>query len=157
MATVAPSFRDPAGFCFSHDKRIFRFVAADALPEFENFLQTNCAKKFLAQKKLISSRRLDENEAAQLRQSPELKNIFAVEKSGAIFEHEKISFPAYAHEWPREMLWAAGKLTLEIAQAALADGFCLKDATPNNILFRGSEPIFVDVLSFERRDRKSVV
>jgi SAM-dependent methyltransferase len=50
------------------------------------------------------------------------------------------------------MLWAAGKLTLELAQAALADGFCPKDATPRNILFRGSVPVFVDSLSFEPRD-----
>jgi hypothetical protein len=28
----------------------------------------------------------------------------------------------------------------------------LKDATPLNVLFRGPEPIFIDVLSFERRD-----
>jgi SAM-dependent methyltransferase len=50
------------------------------------------------------------------------------------------------------MLWAAGRLTLELAQTALADGFGLKDATPHNILFRGSEPVFVDALSFECRN-----
>ncbi len=50
------------------------------------------------------------------------------------------------------MLHAAGKLTIELAQAALDEGFGLKDATPYNILFRGSKPVFVDVLSFERRD-----
>jgi SAM-dependent methyltransferase len=50
------------------------------------------------------------------------------------------------------MLWEAGRLTLELARTALADGFGLKDATPHNILFRGSEPVFVDALSFERRN-----
>jgi len=152
MASPAPSFRDPAGFCFSFHQRICRFVAADALPDFEKFLQAEFAKKFSAAKKLISSRKLAENEIAALRESPELKTIFTGQKAGAIFEHEKIPFQNFPHEWPSEMLWAAGKLTLEIAQAALAEGWCLKDATPANILFRGSEPVFVDALSFERRN-----
>jgi SAM-dependent methyltransferase len=148
----APSFRDPAGCCVVFNRRVLRFVAADAQPGFEKFLQAGFAKKFTAEGKLISSRRLDENEAAELRAVPELKSIFAAQKIGAIFEHEKISFPSYPHEWPPEMLWAAGKLTLELAQAALADGFCLKDATPNNVLFRGGAPVFIDALSFEQRD-----
>jgi SAM-dependent methyltransferase len=75
-----------------------------------------------------------------------------VQPAGAVIEHERIPFPSYPHEWPPEMLWAAGRLTLELAQAALADGFGLKDATPHNILFRGSEPVFIDALSFERRN-----
>jgi len=49
------------------------------------------------------------------------------------------------------MLAQAGFLTLDIAETILNDGFGLKDATPFNILFRWSKPIFVDFLSFERR------
>jgi 2-polyprenyl-3-methyl-5-hydroxy-6-metoxy-1,4-benzoquinol methylase len=49
------------------------------------------------------------------------------------------------------MLHAAGMLTLDLAQALLADGLGLKDGTPYNILFRGPSPVFIDVLSFERR------
>src|SRR5262249_11731449 len=79
-------------------------------------------------------------------------SVFAAQNVGAIFEHERIPFPSYPHEWPPEMLWAAGKLTLEIAQAASAEGFGLKDATPSNILFHGGEPVFADALSFERRN-----
>src|SRR4029077_13243294 len=41
--------------------------------------------------------------------------------------------------------------TLDLAQALLADGLGLKDGTPYNILFRGPAPVFIDVLSFERR------
>ncbi len=50
------------------------------------------------------------------------------------------------------MLHAAARLTLDLAEAALQEGFGLKDATPYNVLFRGACPVFVDVLSFERRD-----
>jgi SAM-dependent methyltransferase len=152
MLPLAPSFRDPAGGCCSFKGRVLRWVAADAVPEFEQFLQTNCARQFIARKKFVSTRWLDESETAALRESPELKSLFAPRDSGALYEHERIAFPSYPHEWPPEMLWAAGRLTLELARAARADGFGLKDATPHNILFRGSEPAFIDALSFERRN-----
>src|SRR5581483_1350348 len=101
--------------------------------------------------------RLGEKEVALLRESPELKSIFVAQPVGAVFEHEKIPFQSYPHEWPAEMLWTAASLTLEIAEAAFKEGFCLKDATPNNILFRGSQPVFVDALSFERRNERDPI
>jgi SAM-dependent methyltransferase len=152
MPPPAPSFRDPAGECCSFNGRVLRFVVADALSEFEKFLQTNGAREFIARRKFVSTRRLNENETAALRASPELQPMFSAQPAGAVFEHERIPFPGYPHEWPPEMLWDAGRLTLELARTALADGFGLKDATPHNILFRGSEPVFVDALSFERRN-----
>jgi SAM-dependent methyltransferase len=152
MPAPAPSFRDPAGCCCSFHGRVLRFVAAEAVPEFEKFLQTKGARQFIGQKKFVSTRRLNENETAALRAAPELQPVFNAQPGGAVFEHERIPFPSYPHEWPPEMLWAAGRLTLELAQAALADGFGLKDATPRNVLFRGSEPVFIDALSFESRN-----
>lgn len=134
---------------FNH--RVLRFVAAGALAEFEDFLQTAAANKFNAERKLVSSRRLTENETAELRAAPELKTVFAALNVSAVFEHGRVPFVSYPHEWSPEMLWEAGKLTLDLARAALADGFGMKDATPHNILFRGHEPVFVDMLSFERR------
>src|SRR5204862_7399442 len=56
------------------------------------------------------------------------------------------------YEWTPEMLHAAGLLTLDLARELLADGLGLKDATPYNVLFHGPEPVFIDVLSFERRE-----
>jgi SAM-dependent methyltransferase len=152
MPAPAPSFRDPAGCCCSFNGRVLRFVAAGAVSEFEKFLQTNCARQFIARKKFVSTRRLNENETAALREAPELQPVFNAQPLGAVFEHERITFASYPHEWPPEMLWDAGRLTLELAQAALADGFGLKDATPRNVLFRGSEPVFIDALSFELRN-----
>jgi hypothetical protein len=55
------------------------------------------------------------------------------------------------------MLHAAGVLTLELAQQALDEDFGLKDATPYNVLFRGGQPVFVDVLSFERRHSRDQI
>jgi SAM-dependent methyltransferase len=50
------------------------------------------------------------------------------------------------------MLYQAAVLTLDLALALLPEGLGLKDATPYNVLFRGPHPVFVDVLSLERRD-----
>jgi 2-polyprenyl-3-methyl-5-hydroxy-6-metoxy-1,4-benzoquinol methylase len=50
------------------------------------------------------------------------------------------------------MLHAAAGLTLDLARESLTEGFGLKDATPYNVLFRGAQPVFVDLLSFERRE-----
>jgi SAM-dependent methyltransferase len=152
MLQSVPSFRDPAGFCFFFKQRVLRFVAGNALSEFEKFLQSNCAQQFITGKKFVSTRRLTEAEIAALRGAPELKPFFDAQSVSAVFEHERIPFPAYPHEWPPEMLWEAARLTLELARAALADGFGMKDATPGNILFRGGEPVFVDALSFEQRN-----
>ncbi len=152
MLQPAPSFRDPAGCCRFFNGRVLRFVAADALPEFETFLQSGCARQFIAWRKFVCTRRLNEAEVAALRVAPELEPIFNARPVGAVFEHERIPFPSYPHEWPPEMLWAASRLTIDLARAALADGFGLKDATPYNILFRGHAPVFIDALSFERRN-----
>lgn len=65
--------------------------------------------------------------------------------------HPRIPFPSYAHEWSASMLHAAAVLTVELASTALDAGFELKDASPFNILFDGSMPVFVDAASFERR------
>jgi hypothetical protein len=70
----------------------------------------------------------------------------------ALLEHERIFFPTYPWEWTPGQWVQAASLTLDLCEEALDEGLILKDATPLNILFSGSRPIFVDVLSFERRD-----
>jgi hypothetical protein len=78
-------------------------------------------------------------------------------KSGqaALLEHERIVFPSYPWEWTPGQWVQAASLTLDLCEEALDDGLILKDATPLNILFSGPRPVFVDVLSFERRDPHS--
>ena len=59
-------------------------------------------------------------------------------------------FSRYPWEWAPGMWLAAAELTLTIVQRPGSDGWLLKDATPLNVLFQGTEPIFVDVLSIEK-------
>jgi SAM-dependent methyltransferase len=81
-----------------------------------------------------------------------LRDYGSTEDVAAVMEQEKIWFPSYPSEWPAEMLYAAGLLTLDLADALLPEGLGLKDATAYNVLFRGAQPTFVDMLSIERRE-----
>jgi hypothetical protein len=65
----------------------------------------------------------------------------------AVLEHERIAFQSFPYEWAPEMLYAAGALTLDLAESALAEGFGLKDATLQHSL-SPTKPVFVDPLSF---------
>jgi hypothetical protein len=67
-----------------------------------------------------------------------------------VLRHERVPFVSYPYEWPFEMLREAALLQLGLLDEALTDGFVLKDGSPYNVQWRGSEPVFVDVGSFER-------
>jgi ribosomal protein L11 methylase PrmA len=72
------------------------------------------------------------------------------EGTAAVLRHERVPFVSYPYEWSFGMLRDAALLTLELELAALEEGLTLKDATPYNVQWRGSEPVFVDIGSFER-------
>jgi SAM-dependent methyltransferase len=126
-------------------------LGADSAAEFEAFLLTPSARRFLARRQLVQTRRLPPVEVTALLESSKWQPLFAAPGPDAVFEHELIPFRNYPYEWAPEMLWEAGRLTLELAQSSLPDGYGLKDATPYNVLFRGSDPVFIDAPSFEPR------
>ena len=139
------SFRDPAGFVFLHEGRILRSVNRDFVDTFEEFLASSTAREAVEGGELVRTARLTE------RFLPDI-DMRGASQDGVVFEHEAIPFTSYPYEWPAAMLAEAGRLTLRLAGRALEDGFGIKDATPYNVLFRGRQAVFVDVLSFEKRD-----
>ncbi|HEV8524121.1 MAG TPA: class I SAM-dependent methyltransferase, partial [Terriglobales bacterium] len=145
------SFRDPGGRLISINGHILRLVRQAAAPDLEAFLSTPLAKKLISEGKLVGSVPLDRGQAALVAGS---ELLLRDAEPALILEHERIPFPSFPYQWPPEMLHAAAVLTLELAAALLDHGFGLKDATPYNILFRGTRPVFIDVLSIERRDPK---
>ena len=72
------------------------------------------------------------------------------EGTETVLRHERIPFVSYPYEWTFSMLRDAALLTLDLQIAAFDQELTLKDATPYNVQFRGSEPVFIDVGSFER-------
>ncbi|HEY7197635.1 MAG TPA: hypothetical protein VH306_10640 [Gaiellaceae bacterium] len=70
--------------------------------------------------------------------------------AAAVLRHERIPFVSYAYEWPFSMLKDAALLQLGLLSRALDEGLMLKDASPYNVQWRGTRPVFIDVGSFER-------
>jgi SAM-dependent methyltransferase len=135
------SFRDPGGFVFQDGVRILRAIEPSAFDTLQQFLDSPPAKLFLAARQIVTTSFPNPGEFAS-----------EIPATYHLAEHEAISFPSFPAEWPAPMLAAAGFLTLDLAEQTLPLGWRLKDATPYNVLFRGPSPVFVDVLSFERRD-----
>lgn len=127
-----PTFRDPAGSVTvlpdSVVRRIRPAYAADAL----ELLNHPAVATLTAEGKLIGAAVVPEG-------GDEL-----------VLRHPRIPFISYPWEWSPALLVAAADLTLDLCAELIPHGFILKDATPLNVLFNGSTPIFIDLLSIER-------
>lgn len=156
MTSCAPhrarvSFRDPSGHVVVSGDRVLRFVKDRGKDHLLAFLASPAATRMVNARILIQTSIVAGALAEELLNAHS-QHRFASRDVSLVVEHEKVTFQSFPYEWPPEMLHAAARLTLRIAEEVLPEGFWLKDATPYNILFRGPHPIFVDVLSFERRN-----
>ena len=149
---MTTSFRDPAGHVFASNGRIFRVMKAEAANELRAFLASNTAQEFTERKQLVGTEFLGTESVEDLIRNNDLSSVIENDPVLAVVEHERIPFQSFPYEWPPQMLYAAGCLTLDLAESLADEGLGLKDATPYNVLFRGPDPVFVDLLSFERRD-----
>lgn len=149
---MSASFRDPAGRLFTTNGRVFRIIEPAAADDLKAFLDSETAKKFTDLHQLVHTDFLDAESIQSLVLSNDLPDGLETEEFSVVVEHERIPFRSFPYEWTPQMLYAVGCLTLDLATNLLAEGFGLKDATPYNVLFRGPDPVFIDLLSFERRD-----
>lgn len=139
-AVRSASFRDPGGQVFRHSARIFRTLTPAGSATLSEFLQTTDARRLEAAGSIVRTWEPDSLPAElSLREC-------------RVVEHEPVAFPSFPSEWCPEMLTAAGNLTLDLCEQLLPSGWGIKDGTPWNILFRGVQPVFVDLLSFEKRE-----
>lgn len=135
MSSPAATFRDPAGSLRIDDDRVLRTVRPEYAEDCLHFLSSELAQNWIASGRLVETRVLSRAPGEQLE-----------------LEHQRVFFPSYPWEWTPGQWIAAGNLTLDFAEQQLSIGRVLKDATPLNILFEGSRPVFVDVLSTEARE-----
>ena len=139
------TFRDPSGTVFFDGGNVYRAIYAEGIEDYWTFCASKAYAQLVEAGSIVSARKAlpDKSPSFELSNFAEEPIEFAV--------HERIEFPSYPYEWSPGMLKQAGFLTLDIAETLLNEGFGLKDASPLNILFRWSKPIFVDFLSIERR------
>ena len=133
------SFRDPSGFVFTLNKKVYRAIAPAGLPDFTLLHSSGLYDALVAKKMLLSHSEI--NDASLL---PDNLSTYKV------IQPEEIPFISYPYEWCFSQLKKAALLTLSIQMEAMKRGMTLKDATAFNIQFRGTQPVFIDTLSFEK-------
>ncbi len=141
------SFRDRHGRVFYGPGRVYRAISAEALQEWEALCATDFFRRFMQSEKIVATRRVDK---------AEFPGLSGLEDWAAFLEHDRIPFVSYPYEWPFSMLKDAALLQLELLAAALDEEMILKDATPYNIQWVGSQPVFIDIPSFTRLERGAV-
>jgi hypothetical protein len=131
-----PTFRDPAGSVELRPDGAYRSIRAPFDAEILAFLALPLASELVAQGRLIAS-----EVVSQVGDTDTL-----------VLRHPRVSFQSYPWEWPPALWLAAAELTLNLCSELIPHGWLLKDATPLNVLFQGSQPVFVDVPSIQRTD-----
>lgn len=132
------SFRDPNGRVYVHEGKIFRGLSAAALTNFQALQQTRFYKEFSESGELINSEEILAPDWA----------AGQTEWTGWL-QHQVVPFISYPYEWTFSMLRDAAQLQLRLQEAALQEGWSMKDATPYNVQFIAGKPVFIDIPSFE--------
>ena len=128
--TPTATFRDPAGSLDLEGDFAVRTIHAQARDQVLDFVSSH-----------FCSRLQDRGDMVAI--------TVSTTEGGLRLLHPKVPVPTYPWEWTPSQWLAAAELTLSLCEEALTEGWVLKDATPLNILFVGSRPVLVDVLSFE--------
>lgn len=135
------SFRDPASRVILNGDRIERVLTEQGLADWEALASTNFFGREVESGRLI---------ATQLRPGRLEPDSDKSDGVWGVLSHARIPFWSYPYEWSFSMLKAAAGLQLDLLAGALDEGLTIKDATPYNIAFDGSSPVFIDIGSFRR-------
>lgn len=135
MSTVeasASSYRDPDGFIFRQDGRLYRQINPTGVGAFRLMQSSGLLQRLVADGLIVDVREVDSRGDGSL-----------------ILEPETVPLISYPWEWSFGQLKDAALTTLRVAEIALECGMALKDATALNIQFLRGRPIHIDTLSFE--------
>jgi len=146
---IGGSFRDPAGYVFSRDGRIFRAVDEATTGHLRALEQAGVLPRLIQSGAIVPTRFVED-----ARLAAELAAEHAPFHS--FLEHDVIGTLSFPYEWTVSMIADAGIATLEVQDQALQASASLKDATAFNIQFVGGRPVFIDLGSFERPPRLDV-
>ena len=125
---------------FTTPDGVFRVLSATGLEDWQALAQSELWPELSEQGRVV---------ATEQAEATELPDLLASE-AAAVLRHERVPFLSYPYEWPFAMLKDAALLQLDLCRRALREDLALKDASPYNVQWRGTRPVFIDIGSFER-------
>jgi len=129
------SFRDPAGYVFADGDEILRTVNPVYEPHWRAAEESGLFR--------------DAVKAGWMTPFAERPPVPGAWKTVST---ERVPFISYPYEWCFGQLRDAALLTLDLQDLAIDRGMTLKDASAYNAQFHKGRPVFIDLLSFERRE-----
>ncbi|HSX08158.1 MAG TPA: class I SAM-dependent methyltransferase [Candidatus Saccharimonadales bacterium] len=134
------SFRDPAGFIFTHDDgAVYRQINQAGREDFDFFISSGLYDALVREDLIVAH-----NDA------PKNLKLAADAERYKVIAPTRIPFISYPYEWSFLQFKDAALLTLRIQKIALEHGMILKDASAYNVQFVGKKPVFIDTLSFKK-------
>tara|TARA_Y100001970_G_scaffold271866_1_gene367841 strand:- start:191 stop:1612 length:1422 start_codon:yes stop_codon:yes gene_type:complete len=137
---IPGSYRDPAGYVYSLENKIYRIVNKFGKNNYEFAKNNKIIEESIDNKFLVESNELSLDETPEA-----LKGL----NGSYIIEHKKIPFISYPYEWSFSQLKDAALLHLKFQIFLLNKKAALKDASAYNIQFIGKKPVFIDLLSIK--------
>lgn len=135
------SFRDRSNRVFYCGDAVYRGLRGDALDDWKALVATRFFPEMMAEGRIARTEQVSKPEG--------LPETLASEYD-EFLKHERIPFVSYPYEWCFGMLKDAALLHLDSMLSALEEGMILKDSSPFNVQWRGVQPVFIDIPSFER-------
>lgn len=135
----AGSFRDRSSRVFFDDGNVFRTMNRDALSAWQRTSNAAFFRDLVKSGQIVETVEVPLGDLGRFKLAPQVVGVL---------KHERIPFISYPYEWSFSMLRDAASLHLRILKQAFASGLILKDASPYNVQFRGSQPVFIDIGSF---------
>jgi hypothetical protein len=130
------SFRDPAGFVYSHQGELRRQVNQVYREHYDRLLSSGLYNELVQAGLLIPHEELS-TEAAE------------ADLAYKILRPERVEFISYPGEWSFSAFRDAALAALEVQRRALLRGMTLKDCSAFNFQFHNGRPVLIDTLSFE--------
>jgi 2-polyprenyl-3-methyl-5-hydroxy-6-metoxy-1,4-benzoquinol methylase len=142
------SYKDPDGGIFYHKEKVYRWVNSGTGQFYQTLINGNFFKN------LVDSHLFIPTWLA----NPNCKIPFIAEKEiqTTYFEHERLERISFPYEWPFAMLKDAAFHTLDLQHLLLKEELSLKDATPYNIQFQFTQPLFIDLCSIENVSKNGI-
>jgi len=129
------SFRDPSGYIFENENQIFRAVSNLGFVNYKYVKDSGFLDAAIAKNWVVGCKEVEQS----------LPDVAAE----LVLEHPRLPFISYPYEWSFEALKSAAIFHLDVQLMALGYNVAVSDATAYNVQFLGTNPIFIDVLSFK--------